>query len=377
MDVNGKTIANEALELLESLEQQHRHDLTLHLYSAHLLKQLLRKAHKKKRALEAEVYIKTMIKDNWTSWPSPNTVIDPHTDCVYEDEELWGSREEAPQMPERGEISERALKHAMRMMRVELDSVWQRQLTQSAALVHQLGQGNVSLDVNKMAMPLELVNHIFARLDAFAQGLNVNFAKQVKVELATQPSMPQLSLKTGTSDQRGSSSGASSTNSRRKAHLDYRDLIVRGCEMKLDMSNVYIKCLFLFEGLVSRYNVKDFKIPKEVLKKYVPQRQAEVVPRPVKNLQKEFWELEALTRDRNLTFDVRQALRQMCLRNGFSRDKKTFMMVQEINTQRQKALGVDRRPHKRHKGTTQDSALTDGGEEADDELYGLADCLIK
>ncbi|AGO12627.1 AaceriAER288Cp [[Ashbya] aceris (nom. inval.)] len=377
MDVNGKTIASEALELLESLEQQHRHDLTLHLYSAHLLKQLLRKAHKKKRALEAEVYIKTMIKDNWTSWPSPNTVIDPHTDCVYEDEELWGSREEAPQMPERGEISARALQHAMRMMRVELDSVWQRQLTQSASLVQQLGQGNVSLDVNKMAMPLELVNHIFARLDAFTQGLNVNFAKQAKVELATQPSTPTLLVKTGGAEHRGPPSGAGSTNARRKTRLDYRDLIVRGCEMKLDMSNVYIKSLFLFEGLANRYNVKDFKIPKEILKKYVPQRQAEVVPRRMKNLQKEFWELEALTRDRNLSVDVRQALRQMCLKNGFSRDKKTFMMVQEINNQRQKALGADQRPHKRHKGSKKDTLVAADEEEVDDEIYGLGDCLIK
>lgn len=29
--------------------------------------------------------MKTQIKDNWTSWPNPNTIIDPSVDKLYED----------------------------------------------------------------------------------------------------------------------------------------------------------------------------------------------------------------------------------------------------------------------------------------------------
>ena len=70
-----RSIIDTANELLNTLEQSHRADLALHLYSTHLLKTLLRNANRKKSLLEIDVFIKTQIKDNWTSWPNPYTVI--------------------------------------------------------------------------------------------------------------------------------------------------------------------------------------------------------------------------------------------------------------------------------------------------------------
>lgn len=80
-----KETLKSANELLDSLEHSHRVDLSLHLYSAYLLKRLLYKANEKKHFYEVNQFVKTQIKDNWTSWPNPNTIIDPSVDKLYED----------------------------------------------------------------------------------------------------------------------------------------------------------------------------------------------------------------------------------------------------------------------------------------------------
>lgn len=74
-----KELIATANELLDNLEHIHRTDLTLHLYSSFLLKKLLRRANSRKFPYETDQFIKNKIKENWVSWPNPQTIIDPQT----------------------------------------------------------------------------------------------------------------------------------------------------------------------------------------------------------------------------------------------------------------------------------------------------------
>ncbi|AMD22413.1 HGR074Cp [Eremothecium sinecaudum] len=401
--MDDRSITNEALELLETLEQQHRHDLTLHLYSIHLLKQLLRKANRRKRALETEVFIKTMIKDNWTSWPSPNIVIDPHVDRIYEDENFMESSgnsssseleglDDIMGVPDKGEISPLGLKHATKMLSLELNSVWQRNLAKSGALVRENKDSGINLDIDKINIPQDILNNVLMRLDTFVEGLHTNFAKQTKLALSAQPSTSKLVLELGLPYTGSLEEGArvselgehlNSIDLNRKVKFDYRDIIVRGCEMELDMSNVYIKCLELFEEVPTHYNVKKFKIPKDILQKYMPKQQTGAAKKPVREVHKDYWELTMLSKDRNLDVEIRKALRLLLLHNEFSKDKKTFMMVQMVN----KMLGKNGNNENNNDSSDSEGRVDIGSQslseklsgsiEFDEDAYDLDDCLIR
>lgn len=389
-------MTDEAVELLETLEQQHRHDLTLHLYSSYLLKQLLRNANRGKRRLKTEVFIKTMIKDNWTSWPSPNTVLDPHVDRIYEDEELVeikgidinGANEAdgIGQVVKKGDVSLDGLERATRMLCIELNSIWQRRLSKSGSSLKKYGDPNIALDIDKMSISTDVVNNVVMRLDSLFERLNTNFARQTKMSIATQRSSSKLIFDAGLCNKAAAGKGVSKMNGRqtsevgRKIKLDYRDIIVCCCEMELNMLKPYIKCLELFKDIPSQYDSKQFKISKRILEKYMPDENSLKIKKLSRKLQKDYWELDSLSKDRNMDVEVRKAFRLIKLNNEFSRDKKTFMMVQEYGSGSSRLLETSRDEENHENSNMNSNELNNVEDEItklNKDTYSLDDCLIR
>ena len=219
-----KETLKSANELLDSLEHSHRVDLSLHLYSAYLLKRLLYKANEKKHFYEVNQFVKTQIKDNWTSWPNPNTIIDPSVDKLYED--IPEGIENVSVQP--GEISNRALMHAADMMRVELDAQWQKFLSKSA-LDH-----DVTLDVDELNIPNEISRNILVKLDSLFEGLHDKIAKENEFDVRQDKHSNNI---------RANQIDDEPMQANRRIKYTYHDLISRGCEMNEDMTDIYMKSL--------------------------------------------------------------------------------------------------------------------------------------
>lgn len=204
-----KNEIQEYLEIIDTLEHEHRSDLFLHLYSIFLLKKMIRKANEKKFPLETESFIDKHINDDMVKWPDRFSVIDPKVDKLYEDDppkvmedkrldEIVGIRRlihnstevdpieirnnipidistEEQLIP--GEVSERALRHATNMMNIELNALWSQKLKQSAK------RANINLDINKLTIPLEVCSNILQKLDHMMKGLHIKIAERNEVDL--------------------------------------------------------------------------------------------------------------------------------------------------------------------------------------------------
>lgn len=339
--MNNFKLRDECLELLRSLEDEQRHDLTLHLYSAYLLKFLIRKSNRKKKALEAEIFIKTLIKENWTSWPSLSAIINPQTDKIYEDHVFDYSNE----LLGNNQVSENKLNHATNMMGEEINAIWVYLLKKK--MNSSLTRSTLCLDIDLINISNDIVNNILLKLDSLLEGLQTRVVQPKNLELSTKPHSSTLTLING------NDSSLKTIEMNRKMKLNYKDIIMRGCEMGFDMSELYIKSLELFEEIPSNFQEKQYRLPKEVCEKFIPRNISLSEKRMVTEYQKEFFELEKLIKDRNMSADIKRDLRLMKLKNEFSRDKQMFMMVNERNRQRHKNDNYHQ-----------------------DSEYGIEDCLV-
>lgn len=302
-----KSVIDSANELLESLEQSHRADLALHLYSSYLLKNLLYRANEKKHPLEVDQFIKTQIKDNWTNWPSSRTIIDPQTDKLYEDVIMSNSTNES------GEISQNALRHAASMLRQELDSYWQRCLTQCPTASEN------TFDVDKMEMPSNLTYNVIGKLDRFFDGLHSKIAKKNKIELQQNSNSNQLKISQPENE---------TSKSKRRVQLRYHDIISRGCEMGEDMTEIYMKSLELYNDIPGTIKKSQFKLPKTELKKYRPAKGGKSKIDVMRKTRENYLELEKLLKDKRLTSKDKMELKKMTRRKiEVSLGKKNFFQV--------------------------------------------------
>lgn len=260
-----KTIISNANSLLTSLEEEHRHDLAIHLYSSYLLRKLLYQAHEKKHFQEVDIFIRTQIREGWASWPNPNTTIDPQLDRVYEDNFMAERRVDvsdemrneidAFDKKEYRKISDYSMKHARNMLRMELNSHWQHRLQQAACKTGK------TLDVNSIDIPTDISNEIMNKLDHLLAGLNTKIAKINKFDVKQSDSEKKLTL---------IQKDIGQLKSNRHIEFDYHDIISRGCEMGIDMRNIYMKSLELYNDIPSKFDKSQFKIPKQILAKYKP-----------------------------------------------------------------------------------------------------------
>lgn len=311
---DDKRVLREANELLNSLEHTHRNDLALHLYSAFLLKSTLKAANRRKFASETSTFIKTQIKDNWTSWPNVNTVIDPQTNLVFEDS--CEDNHKSPQPLQTGEISPAALDHAMSMVHAELNATWQRAL---GAMASEKG---ITLDIDRMDIPCSISTAIMDKIDHFFNGLHAKVATTTKLKLSQITGSSQLEI-----SEAKPKKAAEAMN--RKIKLDYRDIIIRGCQMGEDMHETYLKALELYQDIPSHFRKNEFKLPKRELRKYSSKsRRSEDSPGPHKTSRKGYVNVEKLLKQNRLTFESRSKLRSTFDRDRqHAIDKMTFLWV--------------------------------------------------
>lgn len=332
-----REVIKTANELLNSLEQSHRSDLALHLYSAYLLKTLLHRANDRKHPLEIDHFIKTQIRDNWTSWPDPKTVVNPQTDILYEDSPT--ALNELSNI-EPGEISPRALTRSANMLSAELDSYWQHCLAQSSAV------GDAALDVDKMAIPRDLTGQILGKLDHLFSGLHNKVAAKNKIDIEQDHSSQRVTV---------SQRRHEKVKANKKVEFIYHDIISRGCEMGEDMVEIYMKSLELFNDIPSTFDKSQFKLPKSVLKRQKPSSSDSSEMGVLKRSKEDFLELAKLMKDKRLSAREKCQLKKMTKKTTeHNLSKKTFFSVQAY-----KSIGQ----------------LPKDDSEGEDS-YGLHDCLV-
>lgn len=331
-----REVVETANELLDSLEQAHRSDLALHLYSSYLLKNLLYRANERKHGVEVEQFVKTHIGDNWTRWPDLRTVVDPQVSRLYEDDN-YGEEQDGL---EPGEISARALAHAGDMLRMELDSFWQHNLADSAT------KAAVALDVDKIAMPRDLADHVMWKLDHFFNGMHNKIAARNKIEI--QESSQQLTV---------SQTASEKVKANNRTELTFHDVIARGCEMGEDMEEIYVKSLELFNDIPSSFDKRPYKLPKAVIRSFKSAGTNKSCLSAMKNSRTDYVALEKLLKDKRLLAHDKTHLRKITKRSiEQNLSKKAFFSVQAS-----KSYQLD----------------MDGHDDSDVDSYTQEDCLVK
>lgn len=340
--VIDQEIVKSANELLDSLEQSHRTDLALHLYSSYLLKNLLYRANDRKYPLEVDQFVKTQIKDNWTRWPDPSTVVDPQINKLYEDDEDGdGDEKETELQP--GEISSRALIHGADMLRIELNSYWQHCLAQSSIMAGE------ALDVDEMSMPKELSDHVMRKMDHFFDGIHNRVAAKNKIEIQQDQASQKLTVSQPNNDK---------VRANNFTELTYHDVITRGCEMGEDMEEIYVKSLELFNDIPSSFEKNRFKLPKSVIKRFKPRTNGKSSLDILKRSREEYYDLERLLKDKRLLASDKSRLKKITKRSiEQNLSKKAFFSVQSSKSYDEGTLGENGK--------------------LDDDSYGLEDCLVR
>ncbi|EHN00756.1 Rrn9p [Saccharomyces cerevisiae x Saccharomyces kudriavzevii VIN7] len=299
-----------ANELLDSLEHSHRGDLSLHLYSAYLLKKLLYRANERKHFYEVNQFVKTQIKDNWTSWPSPNTIIDPRTDRLYED---IPEGIESVSIPP-GEVSDRALIHASDMMTVELGAQWQKCLSKSAF------EHDVTLDVDELNIPIEISQNILVKLDSLFEGLHDRIAKENEFDVRQDTHSNNINV---------SQIDDEPIQANRRIKFTYHDIISRGCEMNEDMTEIYMKSLELFNDIPEKFKRSKFKLSKRIMKKYnQPKKTSSYLKELLSKTREEYIPVEKLLKDKRLTSKDKSKLQRLNREETEDAlNKRTFFQV--------------------------------------------------
>ncbi|QLG73532.1 hypothetical protein HG535_0F00420 [Zygotorulaspora mrakii] len=339
-NIIDKATIDGANDLLNVLEQSHRSDLSLHLYSSYLLKHLLYKANEKKHWLEIDQFVRTQIKNNWTSWPSPKTVISPGTDLLYEDIVVAGQHERKQEQDyaqgtiKPGEVSHRALIHSKNMLRLELDSYWQHCFVQSSAK-----SGEV-LDIDKMFIPKSVSDEVINKIDSLLSGLHSRMAQMNKIEIRQDQVSHNVTITQAQNE---------TVKVKKIPKLTYRDIISQGCEMGEDMVEIYMKSLELYNDFPSKLKKNQYKLPKSVLRKYGPAKKGKSGIHKLMRSREQFLDVYKLLQDKRLSAQDKAALKK--LSNSVTEnaiDKKTFFKIKGFPT-----------------------------DEHTEDLYELDDCLAK
>lgn len=270
---------NGAEEVLDSLETEHRHDLAIHLYSTHLLKELLWRANGKRHPYEVDQVLRTQLKDNWTSWPGTHARRPP---IDYEE----GGESHRDSNP---------LTDSIHSMQLEFNALWQRMYRQSQLKEKkESGQNSLELDVDFLDMPKQWQGDLLDRLDLLFEGLHYKMA----VKNATQiDGKANFSL----SEDNGQ------VKHNRRIQMDYHDILARACEVHPDVryDDVYMKSLELYNDIPHQLKKHKFKLPKQMLEKYeMQQSETTDLNNPDDVLQKSrepYWLLEKLVRDKRFT----------------------------------------------------------------------------
>ncbi|CCK72117.1 Rrn9p KNAG_0J00340 [Huiozyma naganishii CBS 8797] len=398
IDREQQQTIDSAHELLTTLEYAHRNDLPLHLYSSFLLKKLLCRANERKHAYEVNKFIQHNIKDSWVSWPNENTAINPQTDTIYEDTptKRGGSNQPAgavvddPIRP--GEVSERALRHAARLLNIEMNAVWQQGLSRSARIA------GTSLDVDKCEMPVELSSRVIGKLDHLFAGLNHKIAQKNKISISNDPEAPVRHI----SDLEAVQERDDTTRVNQDTKLTYHDIIERACEMNEDMKDIYMKSLELYHDIPKQYRKQQFKLPKKVLKhfRYKHDRTPHLRAMCDTMKDKEYVPIKRLLNDASLNTEERTLLKTFQSNDvEHNLNKKSFLLIKynQERWERSRNGCEDEDPavkdtkngpkqKQQQKGDLPPDISTlpirkftpylDEDAEVDEDEYGIADCLV-
>ncbi|CCE62619.1 hypothetical protein TPHA_0C04690 [Tetrapisispora phaffii CBS 4417] len=304
LDKNDLAIFESAKEILETLEHTQRTDLALHLYSSYLLRTLLYKANEKRHIAEIDLLYTTQVKENWVSWPNSNTIIDPKTDKLYEDDigkktqiyddiivdkgQILTQNMKKEQIEDinlnfdvlPGEVSTNALIHGSHMMERELDAYWQKIISESAI------SNNDYLDIDTMNIPSTISDHILSKLDLFFEGLHNQVAQQTSINI--KQSIDDGHIVISQPDK------VAEIKENKHIELDFHDVILRSCDMGENMQEIYMKCLQLFNDIPKTFDKQHFKLPKHYLKKFspAPKKHNLEVEEAIKNSRKDFIAIE-------------------------------------------------------------------------------------
>lgn len=383
-------LVRDAVDLLATLDQEQRNDLSVHLYSAHLLKHLLYRANKdEKKILRTETFVKTVLKEDWTAWPSENVIIDPNTTSLYEYQsvtETQNTRSESGLEP--GQLDQKSLNHATEMLYGELNAFWQQKLKESfnngkerdekeQQDAEEEGEGTEEetegnkekfngyagtvLDINQMDLPDDIFQNTLFKLDQFIGTLHLDAAEKNTISLSTVPNEPQIKL---TKEELGS---VQTQSLKGKAKYDYKDIIVHACASGEDMSQEYLKAVELFQDLPKTLDKSQFVLPDSFLNKFTHinlgtfddsqgssddsnsnntgmkhkkkkktknskqiQEEEEKTDEPEKESEVEsFVELKRIFGDRRNDPNARREARLLLRKDEFARDKKMFFTVLE------------------------------------------------
>ncbi|CDO93477.1 unnamed protein product [Kluyveromyces dobzhanskii CBS 2104] len=350
-------LTREALELLSTLDQEQRTDLSVHLYSAHLLKQLLYRANKdEKKILRTETFVKTVLREGWTAWPTPDSIIDPNTTAIYEDQQ---DDDEVKTSTKHGQLDQESLNHGTAMLYGELNAFWQQKLKESSLTSRQIMTddeeeqeqeaeeaeeeelgGRVHdtvLDVNAMDLPQDIFQNVMFKLDTFIGSLHLDAAEINTVTLSTVPGEPDIkwdSGKLGTMD---------AVTLKSKEKYDYKDIIVHACEVGEDMSQEYLQAIDLFQDLPKTLDKSQFVLPDSYLDRFSQlnlgtsdseqsdvEAQNHAKKKKGSNIEQDnisYVQMKRIINDRTNDPVVRREARLLLRRDEFARDKKMFYTV--------------------------------------------------
>ncbi|CCH59156.1 hypothetical protein TBLA_0B03150 [Henningerozyma blattae CBS 6284] len=269
-----RNLIKEANEILNLFETNHQTDLATHLYSTFLLKNLLRRSNRKKYPQEIDAYIKSNIKDSWTSWPNKKNIIDPMTDSVYQDhllverpfknaflkpniQDIKSTNSSSDEQLPMKHVSVEALEHGKDMLALELNSWWQKLILKNSS------KHITSPDINLLNIPDDINSRIFDKLDKLFENLNNNFVisrkknsyenpvRQYLDKLNTLDVIQNNTLKKIENDYLRKSSLGKSLSYANNApmNITFQDIINMGCQMNEDMTNIYKKSLKLYQDL--------------------------------------------------------------------------------------------------------------------------------
>ncbi|KAL6942638.1 hypothetical protein ACO0QE_003822 [Hanseniaspora vineae] len=159
----------QARELVKYFETTHRRDLAYHLYSLHLLKQVLLRNNTNNASVEK--FVHRRLPKSLSAWPRPETLIKPCTD------EYYFSDNTTDKLPSPG----------VSMMNLELQALFERKVREKYSL-----RGSFA-SAETLKLPEHLRNSIYTKLNDLLgslqlQRLSLKFSKS-KIALDSDPDM--------------------------------------------------------------------------------------------------------------------------------------------------------------------------------------------
>lgn len=266
---SNKKIIHDAQEILNFIETTHQNDLSVHLYSAYLLKKMLIRANKKRYHYETNQFIKKNIKESWTRWPNKHTIINPAFDQIYTDPSLRktipietssNDTEDPDPTAHGGIINEQCLHHGEDIMKSEMESHYQRLLKKSL-ISSSNNDSHKMLDLESIELPQDISTFIFGKLIGLLEVLHTNATDITKVDLEQDPN----SLKIRVVDTEKKPVKICNPG---KFKIDYTDILSVASQMEVNTSNIQKKCEKLFYAIPNSFRRKLFKLDETTFEKY-------------------------------------------------------------------------------------------------------------